>query len=232
MIRICNICLKTLEDDIIMDDDEDDRRSIVSSTPSLHPAHHHRQSLEAVPQSPFAASQLFGRSEEPFNLFSIPESRGNLSSDAGTRPPSPGETGSVQTWDLPTNRAAAPFRRGLEDEEVVHASLDTGILSTTPSGVTPAQEKIAFPFISDNAAPSSIQFPGSSPEQTLEVSGEFRSRADSDLDLQTPFMRSRAPSRLNEVALLAGEAGWRTRRESTALVCNISPYVLLINLHL
>ncbi|KAK0505754.1 hypothetical protein EDD18DRAFT_1304541 [Armillaria luteobubalina] len=51
------------------DSDDDDRRSVVSSTLTL--AHH--------PQSPFAASQLFGRTDEPFNLYSIAETKRRIS---------------------------------------------------------------------------------------------------------------------------------------------------------
>jgi 1-phosphatidylinositol-3-phosphate 5-kinase len=58
MIRICDICLKTLEDGL-PEDDEDDRRSVVSSSPSAFPAHQHRQSLEAsrhLPSPPLNSS--------------------------------------------------------------------------------------------------------------------------------------------------------------------------------
>src|SRR5713101_2474301 len=68
MIRVCNLCLEKLAS---VDEDDDDRRSI-SSAPSPFAAHQFGNDSLAMglPQSPFAASQLFGRTEEPFNLFS------------------------------------------------------------------------------------------------------------------------------------------------------------------
>ena len=214
MIRICDICLKTLEDGL-PEDDEDDRRSIVSSSTSAFPARQHRQSLEAFPQSPFSASQLFSRIDEPFNLFSIAQSRRHPS-DAGSRPQTPGDVinAPVAPWNM-ADRATPPFRRGIEDDDVDAqplAAFEGVAVPATPASALPGG--IAFP-INDPTQQSSIQFPVSSPDQPDFTRPGQRSRVNSEIEAQTPFMRSRVQSRLNDL-MSAGEIGWRTRRESTA----------------
>ena len=214
MIRICDICLKTLEEGL-PEDDEDDRRSVVSSSPSAFPAHQHRQSFEAFPPSPFSASQLFSRADEPFNLFSIAESRRHPS-DSGSRPQTPGEITSAPTtpWNI-IDRAAPPFRRGIEDDDAdvqPLAVFDGVVVPPTPSTTLPGS--IAFPT-NDPTQQSSIQFPVSSPDQMDFTRPGQRSRVNSEIEPQTPFMRSRVQSRLNDL-MNAGDIGWRTRRESTA----------------
>jgi 1-phosphatidylinositol-3-phosphate 5-kinase len=214
MIRICDICLKTLEEGL-PDDDDDDRRSVASSSPSTFPSHHHRQSLEAFPPSPFSASQLFSRADEPFNLFSIAESRRHPS-DGGSRPQTPIEitNAPVAPWNI-NDRAAPPFRRGIEDEDAEAqplAAFDGVVVPPTPSTTLPGS--IAFPT-NDPTQQSSIQFPVSSPDQTDFARPGQRSRVNSEIEAQTPFMRSRVQSRLNDL-MNAGDIGWRTRRESTA----------------
>ncbi|KAG8788159.1 1-phosphatidylinositol-3-phosphate 5-kinase [Serendipita sp. 397] len=214
MIRICNICLKTLEDDTIMDDEEDDRRSVVSSAPSLFANHQYRQSLEALPTSPFSASQTFRKVEEPFSLFSIAETKGQTPSENESEIKVEGT--SQNPWEVPVKRVAAPFRRAAQDEEGDSVAIESSMNAITGPISTPANEGVVFPVMDDGGM-SSIQFPGSSPEQGGERPGLHRTRVESDVDpLQTPFMRSRVQSRLADLGLLAGEAGWRTRRESTA----------------
>jgi len=240
MVRICNICLRTLEEDTYNDDDDDDRRSVASNTTSPFPAHQHRQSLEAFPQSPFAASQIFNNTDEPFNLYSIAESRKHMprSSEDGSRPLTP-----ASEWDAP-DPTPAPFRRGVDEEEKVADAMPTFITpSTAPS--TPAAafaaSAFAFPAKPDESGKkkssglvrpplavaqkhSFIQFPGSPPENTElpKLSLDLRPRVNSystEIESPTaPFLRSRVQSRLGMVELLGGEAGWRTRRESTAYV--------------
>lgn len=215
MIRICNMCLKTLEDETIMDDEDDDRRSVVSSSPSFYMAHQHRHSVDALPTSPFAASQLLRRVEEPFSLFSIAETKTKIGSEIDSRPLTPADGNSQGPWEVPVKRVAAPFRR-TKDEETDSLAVDTSMNAQTGPLPTPANENVVFPVM-DNQGQSSIQFPGGSPEQGNERPGFFRGRVESDTDnLETPFMRSRVQSRLADLGLLAGEAGWRTRRESTA----------------
>ena len=214
MIRICDICLKTLEEGL-PEDDEDDHRSVVSSSTSAFPAHQHRQSLEAFPPSPFSASQLFSRTDEPFNLFSIAQSRCHHS-DTGSRPQTPGDmvNAPVTPWNI-ADRAAPPFRRGIEDEDADAQSLaafEGVVVPATPATALPGG--ITFPT-NDPTQQSSIQFPVSSPDQPDFTRPGQRSRINSEIEAQTPFMRSRAQSRLNDL-MSAGEIGWRTRRESTA----------------
>jgi len=215
MIRICDICLKTLEDGL-PEDDEDDRRSVVSSSPSAFPAHQHRHSLEAFPPSPFSASQLFSRTDEPFNLFSIAESRRNPS-DGGSRPQTPGSiiNAPVTPWNM-IDRAAPPFRRGIEDDDAdaqpLTAAFEGVVVPSTPATTLPGG--IAFPT-NDPSQQSSIQFPIYSPDQMDFTRPGQRSRVNSEVEAQTPFMRSRVQSRMNDL-MNAGEIGWRTRRESTA----------------
>lgn len=212
MIRICNICLKTLEDENAIDED-DDAKSVMSSSASIYGAHQYRQSLEALPTSPFAASQIFRRLEEPFNLFSIAETKPMLESEPTSRPETPGEVSGVQRpWEVPVNPVPAPFRRVMQDEEADSVALEASV--TGPIS-TPANENVVFPVIEDKGT-SSIQFPAGSPEQGTDRPGFGRGRLDSDVDvLQTPFLRSRVQSRLADI-VMAGDAGWRTRRESTA----------------
>lgn len=212
MIRICNICLKTLENDTMMEDDEDDRRSIVSSAPSIRP------SFDILSASPYAPSQLFRKVEEPFSLFSIAETRPHLGSDVDSRPYTPMETPSQKDdgdpWGIPVQRVAAPFRQVAQDEESDSVAIAAAVNATTDTVNTPANENIVFPSKEDI---SSIQFPGGSPDFGTERPNLSRARVESDAEiLQTPFMRSRVQSRLADLGLLAGEAGWRTRRESTA----------------
>ncbi|KAI6136259.1 hypothetical protein F5141DRAFT_1185294 [Pisolithus sp. B1] len=81
MLRVCNLCLEKLA---TVDEEEDDDHRSVTSSISPFPAHQlgtdaFTLGLGHHPQSPFAASQLFGRSEEPFNLYSIAETKGSLS---------------------------------------------------------------------------------------------------------------------------------------------------------
>jgi 1-phosphatidylinositol-3-phosphate 5-kinase len=220
MVRVCNLCLEKLAK--VDSDDEDDRRSVVSSINSPFPAHQlgaDYLSLVHQSQSPFAASQLFGRTDEPFNLYSIAETKRPISMYDESATGSPPD----HIWE-PVSDNPAPFRRGLSDEEK-----DTDQLSTTfngndesliaPGSKTPIDFPITVP-INVEGSMSSIQFPVSSPEQAGLDSPRPQSRRQSrfnsygDFDAPTPFIRSRVQSRLDNIA--AGEPGWRTRRESTA----------------
>lgn len=230
MVRVCNLCLEKLHRD---EDDDDDRRSIISTLTSPFPYQHggdsHTHPLGHHPQSPFAASQLFGRTDEPFNLFSIAETRRNISgsegSGFGSRPMTPREEVENIQWE-PVSHQVAPFRRGLADEEKDSVEVSDpfvrGHSPTAPRSVgrTPIDFPITVPVSTDGTM-STIQFPGGSPEQpddgdSPRPSSLLRSRADSyaETELPTPFLRSRVQSRLGDFG--AGEPGWRTRRESTA----------------
>lgn len=232
MIRICNLCLEKLAkaDD---DEDDDDRRSIASNMTSPFAAHQlgtepFSFSLGHHPQSPFAASQLFGRTDEPFNLFSIAETQrprlysGSDESDVPSRPFTPPGYGSRGERYIREN--PAPFRRALAEEEKDHVSVSNDLSRVgSPFGggsKTPVEFPITVP-VSVDASTSSVQFPVSSPEQAFGGDRDmFRSRFNSYADFEaatTPFIRSRVQSRLDSLMNAgAGEPGWRTRQESTA----------------
>jgi 1-phosphatidylinositol-3-phosphate 5-kinase len=239
MIRVCNLCLEKLaanEDE----DDDDDRRSI-SSVASPFAAHQFGSdvSLARHPQSPFAASQLFGRTEEPFNLFSIAETRrfisGSDDSGFSSRPMTPLGRSQEDSWGPQAWKAAAPFRRGLaDDDKDLSIVTDTfpQVGSPMVSGVkTPLDLPATIPI--PGGALNSIQFPLSSPERAPDSPGPQsvpRSRYNSyaDFEASTPFIRSRVPSRLTDF-MMAGDPGWRTRRESTQYIFPSYIYVMLTN---
>ncbi|KAF7303001.1 1-phosphatidylinositol-3-phosphate 5-kinase [Mycena kentingensis (nom. inval.)] len=213
MIRVCNLCVEKLAK--VDDDDDDDRRSVVSSVTSF-PAH--QLGLESYhPQSPFSASQLFSRTDEPFNLYSIAETKRRISgsdeSGFGSRPITPPMRQDDDVWEPPTDNPA-PFRRALsDDEDNVHDPFTT---DESPNNKATFEFPGAIPINVD--APSSIQFPKGSPDH-LDSPGpnRLRSRFNSyagDFESATPFIRSRVQSRLDNFP--GAEPGWRTRRESTA----------------
>ncbi|SJL06106.1 uncharacterized protein ARMOST_09442 [Armillaria ostoyae] len=174
-------------------------RSVVSSVMSF-PAHQVGETMTLAhhPQSPFAASQLFGRTDEPFNLYSIAETKRRISgsdeSGFASRPITPQlRERDDGMWESP-EETSAPFRRGVSDEEKEHDVFES-------TGFPPSQTPIEFPTMPDvDPLTSSIQFPMGSPEHGGQDT--------------TPFIRSRVQSRLDNIG--TGEPGWRARRESTA----------------
>ncbi|KAL5478589.1 MDM12_4 [Sanghuangporus weigelae] len=225
MLRVCNLCLEKLNYDD--DGDDDDRRSVISNLSSSWPypvADHYLQSLGHHSQSPFAASQLFGRTDEPYSLYSIAETKRHLSgSDGGgfgSRPLTPGGDAVDGYWEESEEAQPAPFRRTLTDEDKDPLPDSEPFASdqspTAPRSATKTPDlQTSLPFQATGSK-SSIQFPGGSPDLNPDGLHASRSRVDSyaETEIQTPFLRSRVHSRLNELAL--GEAGWRTRRESIA----------------
>ncbi|KAL0951794.1 hypothetical protein HGRIS_008461 [Hohenbuehelia grisea] len=232
MVRVCNLCLEKLAK--VDDDDDDDRRSFVSSVTSF-PAHqlgvsgnespgypHTYSSSFALgnhhPQSPFAASQLFGRTDEPFNLYSIAETKRLSSSDSVPQtPPLDLREMANGMWE-PVRDNSAPFRRAPADDEKDAGTLATPFTDQTEAdaAVPPITPPTEFPIPAATGQTSTIQFPMGSPERGLDSPrphSPMRSRINSygEFDGSTPFIRSRAHSRLNII-----EPGWRTRRESTA----------------
>jgi 1-phosphatidylinositol-3-phosphate 5-kinase len=209
-IRVCNLCLEKLAS--ADDDDDDDRRSVVSST--TFPAHQMGVDTFAPgrhPQSPFAPSQLFGRAQDSFNLYSISEGRHLLSDfysdDSGSRLMLT-EDENGQWRENP-----APFRRAMSDEG---DDLDNLVSPVAADDVTPsasASGRFEFPKSSLSVDVSSVQFPLGSPELDSPFDSRSRNPFNGDTDAVTPFIRSRVQSRLDSIA---GEPGWRTRRESTA----------------
>ncbi|KAL1712815.1 hypothetical protein EV715DRAFT_259118 [Schizophyllum commune] len=217
MVRVCNLCVEKLAK--VDDDDDDDRRSVVSSMANF-PAHQFGDpnlTFSQHPQSPFAASQLFGR-DEPFNLYSIAETRRPISGsdDSGfnSRPYTPEDMHVNFTWEPLRDSNPAPFRRDVTDEDNVEIEVEEGSGSISPADGTD-KEKVAFPTADDGKL-SSIQFPVGSPDRldSPMPKSRVRSRMNSENDVATPFIRSRVQSRLDN--LIMAEPGWRTRRESTA----------------
>ncbi|TRM61544.1 hypothetical protein BD626DRAFT_631658 [Schizophyllum amplum] len=216
MVRVCNLCVEKLAK--VDDDDDDDRRSIVSSMANF-PAHQFGSdslSLSHHPQSPFAASQLFGR-DEPFNLYSIAETRrpisGSDESGFNSRPYTPDDLPGSLPWEHFRDSNPAPFRRDVADEDNVEIDVDEGSGSVSPADAAD-RDKIAFPTTEDGK--SCVQFPIGSPDNldSPRPRSRARSRMNSDHDAATPFIRSRVQSRLDNLIMV--EPGWRTRRESTA----------------
>ena len=213
MVRVCNLCLEKLAK--VEEDDDDDRRSIVSSVTSF-PAH--QLGIDAFishPQSPFAASQLFGPTDEPFNLYSIAETKRPRFESNDDTPP---ETlyfaeGADGIWGHP-----APFRRPLPDEEKDHGPLSFN-LDSSPTKSNP-RGRVEFPTtkpITIDTSKSSIQFPIGSPDRSDSPRTMSRPRGPNtygEYEVATPFIRSRVQSRLD--TSFEAEPGWRTRRESTA----------------
>lgn len=227
MLRVCNLCLEKLHRD---DDEDDDHRSVASNISSPFP--HHLtvdvNNLGHYMQSPFAASQLFGRTDEPYNLYSIAETRHRFSGSDGSgrqsRPMSPAVHEGGGRWERDDSAEVAPFRRGVADDEekdavVLSVAYSADQAASVPRSATKTPDfpsTIPFPT---NGTKSTITFPGGSPEYGLDSPHpSFRSRVNSyaETEMPTPFLRSRVQSRLGD--LIMGEAGWRTRRESTAYV--------------
>ncbi|KAF8640401.1 hypothetical protein AX17_000070 [Amanita inopinata Kibby_2008] len=224
MVRVCSLCLEKLAK--VDDDDDDDRRSIVSSVNSF-PAHQFGNesfnSLSFHPQSPYTSSQIFGRKEEPFNLYSIAETKRPLSEgDLRSSIPLLHER-SDGMWEA-VREYPTPFRRALSDEEKDSGQLNH--LNATyiqddfllmPGTSTPVH--LPSGPINSESTPSSVQFPVGSPDYLQDSPrphDRLRSRFNShgDSDVSTPFIRSRVQSRLDNIPSI--EIGWRTRRESTA----------------
>lgn len=218
MVRVCNLCLEKLSK--VDDDDDDDRRSISSAAPPFTTyqlgSDSFAHGLSRHAQSPFSASQLFGRRDE-FNLFSIAETRRQTSADSYTfsRVSTP-----EQGVDFPI---AAPFRRTLAVDESDPMAIPVAFTQdhspSAPGIKTPIDFPITVPVSADGAI-SSVLFPASPTEQgiypfdTSDTVMRSRFNSYADFDIDAPFIRSRVHSRVLETA--TGEPGWRTRRESTA----------------
>lgn len=223
MIRICNLCLEKLH---INDDEDDDRRSIISTLTSSFPTHpgegYSQNPLGLYSHSPNSNSQFFARNEDPVNFFTIAENRRRLAASDGSgfnsRPLTPWEDNDQSFIDIiPTQ--AAPFRRGLGDEDKENNALSEAFnqLSSSTSrdeNGDSANDRVTLTLPAEGGT-SSIQFPGSDDgPQSPGPYGILRPRIDSSTDdIPTPFLRSRVQSRLGQ---FWAEPGWRTRRESTA----------------
>ncbi|WVQ72779.1 hypothetical protein IAR50_002339 [Cryptococcus sp. DSM 104548] len=240
VLRVCNLCLKIMEE--YKEDDEDDRRSINSVSTSVHryPSITDRAFLDAAispelqyAKSPFAASQLF-TSHPNESLTAIDESSvsgpfsrwGNdlsLEEDSGfQRPFSPndgseGEDG--QMWIGKPPKTAAPFRRPMEMDQKIQSESD----SPDPENETPGTPLTAPPSGSmvggghRNVSLPRLEFPRT---YTMSTEGdEGRSPLErSESNHQLIGLRTRA-SQAGLTALLDGEGTeglWRARSHSFA----------------
>jgi 1-phosphatidylinositol-3-phosphate 5-kinase len=225
MIRVCNLCLEKLA---TVDEDEDDDRHSVTSSVATTPFAAHQLGHSELPnglhhsQSPFSASQLFGRTDEPFNLFSIAEVKkrplsGFDESDYVTRP----TTSSPPETTYGPRKVVAPFRRALADDEKDGEPLSSPYSHDITPSATRSKTPVDFPItVAVPEGTSTIQFPQSSPERSGgSPDGAGRSRYDTyaELDGDASFIRSRVQSHLTDFFKMA-EPGWRERRESTAYV--------------
>jgi 1-phosphatidylinositol-3-phosphate 5-kinase len=224
MIRVCNLCLEQVSKED--DDDDDDRRSVVSSVTSSFPPHQ-----LGHPQSPFAASQVFGRKDEPFNLFSIAETRRFAPDDEGGQLFSPRDVGEEDHMWETIRASAAPFRRAQldDDKEPGPSPPRIDMRDRTPSPGSNIRHDFPTALSLNTEGLSSIQFPSTGTEQLdspipPDVMRSRLNSFNSNLDAPTPFIRSRAQSRLGFDSRMMAEPGWRTRRESTAYVVMFISY--------
>lgn len=226
MLRVCNLCLRMLEEE---DNDDDDRRSVGSIYTGFPP--HQLDLLHS--HSPYSTTHMYAKSEEPYNLFPIGESRrkeayGDDGSAYGSRPPTPGE----QTWNEPSGSAVPPpFRRGLLDDDKETGPPETleSIISASPSmnsvraPMSPAPH-IPFPTRDTKAMSpmpglSTIQFPGSPSSSDGNRSPHpLRSRFNSYATEYDPMARARRQSKMDVASTDADDDEWRVRRESSAYV--------------
>ncbi|TFK56509.1 hypothetical protein OE88DRAFT_1803203 [Heliocybe sulcata] len=235
-LRVCNLCLEKLHKGD--EEDEDDHRSVTSAATSPFAAHQFGMDsmsfgLGHHSQSPFAASQLFGRSDDTYNLFSIAENRNRraaaTSDDSGFSSParsmSPADD---MVGKDGARKIVAPFRRGIGDDEkdifdVQDPSVGNDHHEPRNGAKTPVDFPITVP-VNVGGETSSIQFPVSSPDHSFAGAagdpsapyGGMRSRFNSYAGYEappTPFIiRSRVQSRLDFPT--PGEPFARQRRES------------------
>jgi len=112
VVRVCNICLRMLEDDNY--DDDDDRRSIGSMQSSAFPPHQ----LESVQSaylglhSPFSAQTLLSHSHDT-NSYVLPESASRRRVSSNAQRVSDGDV----PIDVDDSSVMAPFRCNVGDDK-------------------------------------------------------------------------------------------------------------------
>ncbi|WVF69167.1 hypothetical protein IAT40_003942 [Kwoniella sp. CBS 6097] len=236
-VRVCNLCLKIMEE--YKDDDDEDRRSINSVSTSVHrfPSISDRAFLDAamspeVPyaKSPFAASQLF-TSHPNDSLTAIDES--SVPTRWGGenelyRPTTPLDMGGSQLSDSEDAhmwssrpQTAAPFRRPMEEDQKSdhmredetahphsHPDSSGSALSSPDAGASRSQSRVEFPRTDTFSTDG-----GMDPRVSL-------SRVDSNQPLIG--LRTRLSSKASQGGLTAlldsekSEGLWRARSHSFA----------------
>ena len=223
-MRVCNLCLKIMEE--YRDDDEDDRRSINSVSTSVRmPSISGRAFLEAaaispeIPyaKSPFAASQLF-TSHPNESLTAIDESnvppRWRQDDD---RPYTPNGGSDDEDWDIRPN-TAAPFRRPMDDDAKSEDVQD----GEDEVSASPGSPLLPSPDANDRPGPRRVEFPRS---DTISTDGGVDARLMlGRVDSNAPLigLRTRLSSRASQGGLTAlldtekTEGLWRARSHSFA----------------
>ncbi|ORY28463.1 hypothetical protein BCR39DRAFT_534797 [Naematelia encephala] len=240
-VRVCNLCLKIMEE--YRDEDEDDRRSIssVTTTGFRLPSISDRALLDAAisPEtpyikSPFAASQLFSSNPND-SLAAIDETSavwGQSTEHDSSRPFTPHDIGGSQASDEDDGQiwtlrpgTAAPFRRPMDEDaksgDAPSESRPTTRPSSPPSAPSPDE---ATTDDSQKAVPKPVKvtFPRS---DTISSDGHDVARIPlTRVDSNQPLigLRTRLSSKASQGGLTAlldpekNEGLWRARSHSFA----------------
>ncbi|KAL1412846.1 Mitochondrial distribution and morphology protein 12 [Vanrija albida] len=219
MVRVCNLCLKIMEDY----DDDDDRRSINSSM-SMLPDRVRSPEIpySTSPYSPYAASQLFQRQPSE-SLSAIDESAATRywprgSSEIPERPFTPEDpsdaSDSEEGGHLWHSSQPAPFRRMNGDDnsdDQAHSMAPSQTPSPSP-GMDVQRRRIDFPHEIGHAAPH-IAFPRT---ETMESEdGRFISDSMHQRLLQSRLTSMASTGGLNALLDTDRKDGlWRARSYS------------------
>lgn len=239
-VRVCNLCLKIMEE-YKDDHDDDDRKSINSiATSARLPSITDRAFLDAAvspelsyAKSPFAASQLF-TSNPNESLAAIDESSVPTrwrDHDEMDRPYTPNGGGSQSDdediWTMRPN-TAAPFRRPVDDENKESGVPDSSDQSPDPAGSqspsppSPEERHVRLDSTPHEMLPRRVEFPRS---DTYSSDGGENQRAPLHrVDSNAPLigLRTRLSSRASQGGLTAlidgdkAEGLWRVRSHSFA----------------
>ncbi|KZO89685.1 hypothetical protein CALVIDRAFT_603485 [Calocera viscosa TUFC12733] len=274
-VRVCNLCMRMLEEENANSDD-DDRRSISSITPSL-PTYHNHSVLDVTYLATIAERSGRDRRLSDVQPITPPEGAEPPVHEIGLigRMDGDGYYAGWEGWEREGegDPVAPPFRRGFDDADEdkdpdMERYMSTSVISPLPRRPTqpdgshvptsadastppPSGGSLAIP-IPDGSSPHAttgkssvtfptssvtfptigsaegISFPGSPPwggpdSPRMGSMGRMMtlstaSLVDTDLmNWPRSGMRSRVQSRLQDI-----EAGWRTRRESSAYAAELN----------
>ncbi|KIR68580.1 1-phosphatidylinositol-3-phosphate 5-kinase [Cryptococcus bacillisporus CA1873] len=228
VVRVCNLCLKIMEE-YKEDEDDDDRRSINSFSTSVHryPSISERTFLNTAmspemsyAKSPFAASQLFS-SHPNDSLMAIDEASVPMRWDDTERAftsnevdGSPTLSGDDRIW-AGRPPAAAPFRRPVELDQKVAA--DQGEAGGDGHVITPVLETSSSTLNATHGDATSFPFPRTN---TMSTDGDIERAPLSREDSDHPLIGLK--TRMNQAVLTAlldsekSEGLWRARSHSFA----------------
>ncbi|ADV21989.1 1-phosphatidylinositol-3-phosphate 5-kinase, putative [Cryptococcus gattii WM276] len=228
VVRVCNLCLKIMEE-YKEDEDDDDRRSINSFSTSVHryPSISERTFLNTAmspemsyAKSPFAASQLFS-SHPNDSLMAIDEASVPMRWDDTERAftsnevdESPTLSGDDRIW-AGRPPAVAPFRRPVELDQKVAA--DQGEAGGDGHVITPVFETSSSTLNATHGDATSFPFPRTN---TMSTDGDVERAPLSREDSDHPLIGLK--TRMNQAVLTAlldsekSEGLWRARSHSFA----------------